>query len=96
MNELIFLMHVDTLTEEKAADWESYIERLIATGNFQGGSSIGKGFAYRKGHSTTPADDEINGFIRIQGVSLDDAKEYLVGNPTFEAGGMVEVRELIS
>lgn len=96
MAELIFFMHVDTISEEKTADWESYIGKLIATGNFQGGSSIGTGSAYRKGHPTVAASDEINGFIRMHGISLDDAHEYLVGNPTYEAGGMVEVRELIS
>lgn len=96
MAELIFLMHGDTMSEEKADDWESYIEKLIATGNFQGGSSIGKGIALRKGHPIVPSSDEITGFIRIHGISLDEAHEYLIGNPTYEAGGTVEVRELIS
>jgi hypothetical protein len=96
MAELIFFMHVDTVSEESSADWENYIGKLIASGHFQGGSSIGNGFAYRKGHVTVPASDQINGFIRLEGINLENAGEYLDGNPTYEAGGKIEVRELIS
>jgi hypothetical protein len=34
------------------------------------------------------------GFIKVQAESLDHARELLKGNPVFEAGGTVEIREL--
>jgi len=36
----------------------------------------------------------LSGFIRIAASSLDDALKLLAGNPVFEAGGTVEIREL--
>jgi hypothetical protein len=35
------------------------------------------------------------GFIRVGADSLDHARTLLVGNPAFEAGGTVEIRELV-
>lgn len=36
----------------------------------------------------------LSGYIRVQAESLEAAKALLDGNPTFEAGGTVEIREL--
>lgn len=95
MPEYIFLMHSDTVTDENYADWEIYVERLNGTGQFRGGSSIGCGQAYRKGHIAAPAGEHINGFIRIEAENLAEARNLLAGNPTFDAGGTVEIREII-
>jgi hypothetical protein len=36
----------------------------------------------------------LTGYIRVNAESLDQAKSLLIGNPLFEAGGTVEIREL--
>jgi hypothetical protein len=36
----------------------------------------------------------LSGFIRIAADSLEHARTLVVGNPTFESGGTVEIREL--
>jgi len=37
---------------------------------------------------------QLTGYIRLNADSLDHAKSMLTGNPHFEAGGTVEIREL--
>lgn len=37
---------------------------------------------------------QVTGFIRVKADDLDQAKALLVGNPIFEGGGTVEIREL--
>ncbi|MVZ96131.1 hypothetical protein EUU23_00250 [Sphingorhabdus sp. IMCC26285] len=56
---------------------------------------MGCGQAYRNGHIAAPADEHINGFIRIVAENLAEARNLLEGNPTFDAGGTVEIREII-
>ena len=74
-------------------DWEVYIEKLIASGKFRGGSSLGNGIAAIKGQD----DDEagVTGFMRFSAENLDEIKALLPGNPLFEAGGRVELLEEI-
>ena len=36
----------------------------------------------------------LSGYIRVQAETLEAAKKLLEGNPVFEAGGTVEIREL--
>jgi hypothetical protein len=36
----------------------------------------------------------LSGYIRISAGDLDEARGLLAGNPVFEAGGTVEIREL--
>ena len=36
----------------------------------------------------------LGGFIRVEAESLADAEALLAGNPVFENGGTVEIREL--
>jgi len=97
MNEYIIFMLNDA-TDPIAADdgirWGEYITKLRQSGRFDGGSSIGNGERLRKGQSSKPAGAELTGFIRVRAENIEDAKRYLVGNPTYEAGGTVEVREL--
>lgn len=94
MPDFIFLMHSDTHSEENYSDWELYIQKLNASGQFRGGSSIGSGQTFRSGSLPVPAAEHINGFIRIEAADLEDARTLLAGNPTFNAGGTVEIREL--
>jgi hypothetical protein len=92
MTDYIFLMHDDAVADETA--WEPYLRGLRQSGLFQGGSAIGKGVSVRKSGEAAPITAELAGFIRVTADSLDQAKSLLTGNPVFEAGGTVEIREL--
>lgn len=97
MNEYIFLMHQDAPNTEAAEDpelWGKYIVELRSTGQFDGGSSMGRGERVRKNRASQPASDDVSGFIRVRALNLEDAKQFLAGNPVYEAGGTVEIREL--
>lgn len=98
MNEYILFMHADAPDTQAADDperWAQYLARLRGTGQFDGGSAIGVGERVRKhqpGQATTGGP---SGFIRVRAASLQAAKEqFLAGNPVYEAGGTVDVREL--
>lgn len=97
MAEFMFLMHNDSprtlLTEDDGA-WEPYIGRLQELGCFRGGSAIGGGRCFRKVGSARALTEHVGGFIRVDAVDLAAAEELLVGNPVYEAGGTVEIREL--
>ena len=96
MNDYIILMLDDTAHPDAASSalWESYITGLRQSGQFDGGSSIGQGALYRKGAPTDSASLDVTGFLRVRATSIDDAARFLVGNPHYEAGGGVEIREL--
>jgi hypothetical protein len=95
MHEYIFLMYGDAPEPvDDGAAWERYFAALRASGRFAGGSAIGGGHRIRKGEPPTPPALPIDGFIRVQAESLDDARAYLAGNPVYEAGGTIEIREL--
>lgn len=92
MAEFIFLMHNDAAGDE--ASWEPYIRRLREAGVFEGGSAIGDGATARKSGRPKPATTHLVGYIRVSARDLDHAKSFLPGNPVYEAGGTVEIREL--
>lgn len=96
MPDYLFLMHDDVPSGDTAHDhnWGPYIGRLQESGNFQGGSAIGAGICIRKSGAAPDITAHLSGFIRVSASSLDDARTLLVGNPVFEAGGTVEIREL--
>jgi hypothetical protein len=97
VNEYILLMYQDAPDIGAADDpeqWGQYIANLRSTGQFDGGSSMGRGERLRKNQSSQPTDNELGGFIRVRAVSLEGAKQFLAGNPVYEAGGTVEIREL--
>jgi len=76
------------------ATWSEYFARLRATGQFAGGSAIGSGLCLSKSGVVAPASDELIGYLRVTASSIEGARSLLSGNPVFEAGGMVEIREL--
>ena len=80
MADYIFLMHDDDPAGGAGQDWEPYLSRLREAGVFQGGSAIGDGPCERKS-GATPAPTA-------------HARLLLAGNPVFEAGGTVEIRDL--
>jgi hypothetical protein len=93
MKDFIFLMHDDA---PGGLDWDPYLSRLREHGVFQGGSRIGEGLCARKSGVTPAPTAHITGFIRVTAADIDQAQTLLVGNPVFEAGGTVEIRELPS
>ena len=92
MSDYIFLMHDDATSEDDA--WGPYLDGLKRRGCFQGGSAIGDGVRARKDGLPTDVTAHLTGFIRVGADNLDQARSLLAGNPHFEAGGTVEIREL--
>ena len=93
MPDFILLMHDDAQGEDENA-WGPYVARLRARGAFEGGSAIGDGACFRKPSVRSPATALLTGFIRITAKDLTDAQALLDGNPVYEGGGTVEIREL--
>ena len=93
MPDYLLMMHGDA-ADAAAGDWRAYIASLQQAGRFQGGSAIGPGLCVRKSGAAPGISHRITGYIRIAAHSLDDARKLLHGNPVFEAGGTVEIREL--
>ena len=92
MAEYIFLMHDDAITNDDA--WGPYVQKLQDGGSFEGGSAIGDGVCARKSGEPACVTEHLTGYIRVNAGSIDQAKSLLAGNPHFEAGGTVEIREL--
>jgi hypothetical protein len=92
MPDYMFLMHGDSVSDEQS--WEPYLRKLNASGALQGGSAIGAGVCARKAGAPAPLTANLVGFIRVNADSIDAARSLLAGNPVFEAGGTVEIREL--
>ena len=94
MTDFILLMHVDTTSTPASEAWDAYFSRLASLGVFDGGSAIGKGAVYRKAGPAGPSSGHIDGYIRVRAASLAAARALLEGNPVYECGGSVEIREL--
>jgi uncharacterized protein YciI len=92
MPDFILLMRGDLSGPEEG--WPAYLDRLNASGQFRGGSTIGPGAAHRKGDPPQSLGSEIVGFVRIEAPDLAAAEAFVAGNPVYEAGGTVEVRLL--
>jgi len=93
MAEYLFLMHDDATTDETSS-WEDYIERLQEEDAFEGGSVIGGGICVRKDGAAPPITGHLVGYIRVTAPGIAQAQALLSGNPHFEAGGTVEIREM--
>ena len=96
MNDYIFFMHDDVPNEHRGQDdgWSAYLAKLREAGAFEGGSAIGDGICASKSTAPTAMSRQIAGYIRIRAESLNAARELVIGNPVYEAGGTVEIREL--
>ncbi len=92
MPDFILFMHGDTTREE--AGWPAYFAKLRELGCFEGGSSIGGGACFNKQRAAPAIAAQLTGFIRVQAADLAAAQRLLDGNPVYEAGGTVEIREL--
>jgi hypothetical protein len=95
MPDYLLLMHDDApAADARSDDWGPYLAKLKQTGSFQGGSAIGSGICVRKSGAAPAITDHLDGFIRIHADDLAAAERLLAGNPVFEAGGTIEIREL--
>jgi len=96
MNDYLLLMHNDASDGncDRGDEWAAYFLRLRQTGAFQGGSAIGDGVCLSKTGTVPKITSHLSGYIRVQAESLTEARELVQGNPVFEAGGTVEIREL--
>jgi hypothetical protein len=94
MADFLLLMHGDATAPEDAAAWGAYLAKLRAAGVFEGGSAIGTGACVRKHGEPGPLAAHLTGFVRITAEDLARAQQWLAGNPVFEAGGTIEIREL--
>jgi hypothetical protein len=97
MPDFLYLMHNDAIspaTEPTDDVWGKYIERLVGTGCFRGGSEIGDGKCVRKQFDTPQIDTRLVGYMRIEAASLAEAQALLEANPVYEVGGTVEIRTL--
>ena len=92
MIDYLFLMHDDAEVAEN--DWRPYLHMLLEDGRLQGGSAIGNGTCERKSGVPAALTSQLVGFMRVRADSLAEAKKLLAGNPIYEAGGTVEIREL--
>ena len=96
MTDFIMFMHDDVPDGQRSpdGDWAAYFAKLREVGAFQGGSSIGDGVCASKSSQSAKITEHLSGYIRIRAESLASARELVVGNPVYEAGGTVEIREL--
>lgn len=94
MPDFIIFMHGDMTAPSEERGWPEYLAGLRAKGVFEGGSSIGQGRCARKAGAPAPLSKSLNGYIRVSAPNLDAAQALIAGNPVYEAGGTVEIREL--
>jgi hypothetical protein len=91
--DYMLLMHDDAIAEDESA-WGHYLAKLEAEGVLRGGSAIGTGQCVCKSGPAPAITTHLTGFVRIEARDIDHAKTMLTGNPVFEAGGTVEIRDL--
>jgi hypothetical protein len=94
MTDFILLMHNDSTTPLSPEMWSPYLASLQARGIFDGGSAIGPGATFRKEGVPGDTSAHLGGYLRVRAADLTAARAYLTGNPVFESGGTVEIREL--
>ena len=94
MADFLILMHSDTTRPVPDEMWDTWFQTLRQVDAFEGGSTVGGGGVMRKGQLPGPLATWIDGYVRIRAPSLEAAKALVVGNPVYECGGTVEVREL--
>jgi hypothetical protein len=91
--DFIVFMHNDA-PDRTTGDWGAYLAGLRAAGVFEGGSAIGAGECMRKTGTPAPLAEQLDGYIRVTAPSLAAARTLIEGNPAYEAGATIEIREL--
>ncbi|MEO0816264.1 MAG: hypothetical protein AAFX86_03055 [Pseudomonadota bacterium] len=94
MAEFLILMHADTQEIVSDSSWDEYIAKLVSMGAMRGGSALSGGKSYRNSGPPASITEHIVGYLKIEAETIEQAGSMLAGNPVFEAGGTVEIREL--
>jgi hypothetical protein len=96
VNDYLLFMHDDAPAGWTSSNdaWATYFKRLRGAGAFEGGSAIGDGVCMSKSATPGAVATHITGFVRISAENLAAARALVMGNPVYEAGGTVEIREL--
>jgi hypothetical protein len=94
MADFILFMHTDVPPNAPSEGWDEYLDKLKSGGRLGGGSAVGSGQCFRRGRDPAPLSSRIGGYIRVTADDMADARTLLAGNPVYEAGGTVEIREL--
>lgn len=77
----------------KAEEWPGYIDKLISSGTFRGGSELANGSCVSKAGSS--GECTVVGFMRFEADSKEQVLALLPGNPVYESGGEIEVLEIV-
>ena len=83
-----------TLAPRPVDAWPNYFAMLRKANAFEGGSAIGDGVVMSRAAVGDAHVLPVSGYIRLRAESLEAACALVAGNPLYEAGGKVEVREL--
>ncbi len=94
MAEFMLFMHRANDLNESHLDWQPYLNLLTGKGALRGGSAIGTGVCVRQSGPVPDITQQIVGYVKIEVRDLDHARQLVYGNPIYEAGGTVEIREL--
>ncbi len=94
MANFILLMHGDYDLAPESEIWQPYLNKLSSVGALRGGSAIGGGLCVRRAGSIPNLSKHLVGYVKIEARDLNHAREFVIGNPVYEAGGTVEIREL--
>lgn len=94
MADFIMLMHNDYDLGGRSENWQPYLDMLGSAGALRGGSAIGSGVCVRRSGNVPVVSSHLVGYVKIEARDLNHARELLLGNPVYEAGGTVEIREL--
>ncbi len=97
MGDYILFMHGDVNDRPMAGDgerWNTYLSMLRQSEHFTGGSSIKVGWSANRSGTAKPPSG-ITGFIQVRAANIEEAKLFLKGNPVYDAGGTVEICELV-
>jgi hypothetical protein len=94
MNDYLLLMYAGAPAPDATYSWPTYFARLRAADAFEGGSAIGGGVCVSKAGMDADITRHLAGYIRVRAASIEAARALLAGNPVYEAGGTVEIREL--
>ena len=94
MADFILLMHSDYNLGDESENWQPYLDMLSSVGALRGGSAMGRGLCIRRAGSVPNLSEHLVGYVKIEARDLIHARELVVGNPVYEAGGTVEIREL--
>jgi hypothetical protein len=92
--DFILLMHDDSDRGDNIEDWQPYLDMLSSLGALRGGSAIGSGLCVRQAGHVAEISGHLVGYVKIEARDLSHARELIQGNPVYEAGGTVEIREL--